>query len=79
MQPYAFKQMVAGFGFGGIPEYQEKDVVNHCFCLNGDKDNDPTIIGLEALAREYKRAVKGTKMWGPTLFSPMLQVMLDYM
>ena len=45
LEPYAFKNMIAAFGFGGIPEYQGESEVSHCFTLNGT--DDPTIIGLE--------------------------------
>ena len=69
--------MVAGFGFGGIPDYQGDTDVSHCFTLNGT--DDPTCLGLEKLEYEYKRAVSGTTMWGPTLFTPLLKVVLDYM
>jgi hypothetical protein len=77
LQPYAYKQMVAGFGFGGIPDYQGETEVSHCFTLNGT--SDPTCVGLDALEISYKRAVQGTTMWGPTLFTPLLKVVLDYM
>ena len=47
--------MVAGFGFGGIPDYQGETEVSHCFTLNGS--SDPTCIGLDTLEISYKRAV----------------------
>ena len=47
LEPYAYKQKFAGFGFGGVPGYQGADTVSHCFNLNGDRD--PTINGLENL------------------------------
>lgn len=47
LEPYAYKQKVAGFGFGGIPNYQNETEVSHCFNLTGDAD--PTITGIEKL------------------------------
>ena len=69
--------MIAAYGFGGIPEYQGYTEVSHCFSLNGNED--PTIIGLQNLGIEYKKAVSGTKMWGPTLFNPLLKITHEYM
>ena len=54
LEPYAYKQKFAGFGFGGIPRYQDTDEVSHCFNLNGDVD--PTIIGAHQLLEAYRHA-----------------------
>ena len=54
LEPYAYKQKFAGFGFGGIPTYQGTDEVSHCFNLNGD--TDPTIIGVNKLLEAYRIA-----------------------
>lgn len=70
--------MIAAFGFGGIPNYMGEPEVSHCFNLNGD-EKDPTIIGLDKLETEYKKAVLGTTMWGPTLFAPLHKIILNYM
>lgn len=47
LEPYAYKQKVAGFGFGGIPNYLNETEVSHCFNLCGDPD--PTITGISNL------------------------------
>ena len=67
--------MFSAYGFGGIPNYLGESEVSHCFHLNGN--DDATIIGLDKLGIEYKRAVSGTTMWGPTLFTPLLRIMLE--
>lgn len=69
--------MVAAFGFGGIPEYTGETEVSHCFNLTGTED--PIVYGLEELEQKYKKACKGTQMWGPTLFSPLFKIILEYM
>ncbi len=47
LEPYAYKQKFAGFGFGGIPRYNGATRVSHCFTLNGQ--GDPTLTGLSSL------------------------------
>jgi len=76
LEPYAYRSKFAGFGFGGIPRYQNILKVNHCFNLNGKLD--PTITGLDEMLNEYRRAVRGTEMWGPTLFAPMLRKIREF-
>lgn len=76
LEPYAYRSKFAGFGFGGIPRYQNMLKVNHCFNLNGKLD--PTITGLDEMLNEYRRAVRGTEMWGPTLFAPMLRKIREF-
>lgn len=76
LEPYAYRSKFAGFGFGGIPRYQDMFRVNHCFNLNGRLD--PTITGLDDVLKEYRRAVRGTEMFGPTLFAPMLRKIREF-
>ena len=56
LEPYAYKQYFAGFGFGGIPNFLGKEEVDHCFNLNGEEN--PTIKGgLKDLLSKYKSAL----------------------
>ena len=66
------------FGFGGIPRYLGGTYVSHCFNLNG-KIGDPTVDGLQAMFSLYRQAIQGTSLSGPTYFSHVLRVVLDYM
>ena len=74
LEPYAYKKKFAGFGFGGIPTYQNIEKVSHCFNLNGQ--NDPTIDGLENVLDQYRKAQEGTTLWGPTHFENVLKMIL---
>lgn len=51
--------------------------MSHCFNLTGSLD--PTIEGLGNLYNAYKYALQGTSLSGPTYFSKLLGVVLDYM
>ena len=51
--------------------------MSHCFNLTGD--DDPTITGLDNLLEHYREGIKGTKMWGPTLFATVFRMILEYM
>lgn len=72
LEPYAHDRMLAAFGFGGIPKGETE--VSHCFNLNGT--DSPIIQGVENLELCYREACKDTKQWGPTLFSPLLKILL---
>jgi hypothetical protein len=50
--------------------------VSHCFNLNGSPD--PVIIGLQNVFQQYRFAIKGTGLAGPTLFTPVLKALLAY-
>ena len=80
LQPYSYKQQFTAFGFGGIPHFLlkgDRDEVNiNCFNLNTDKS---TINTMTALVASYRKAIEGTTLWGPTLFSPLLYEMESYM
>jgi hypothetical protein len=41
LEPYAFQQKFAVFGFGGVPRFAGSNSVSHCFNLTGTQD--PTI------------------------------------
>ena len=77
LESYAYQQKFAAFGFGGVPKYLNSNSVSHCFNLNGQQD--PTVQGLTSLFQSYKAAINGTSLSGPTYFSRILKVVLDYM
>ena len=43
----------------------------NCFKLTKDK----TIDNLNDLIKHYRMAIQGTTLWGPTVFSPILDTM----
>jgi hypothetical protein len=47
LEPYAFQQKFAAFGFGGVPRFAGQNSVSHCFNLTGQAD--PSVIGLAGL------------------------------
>ena len=58
------------FGFGGIPDGQEK--VSHCFPLNGDLRN-PAVVGVDGVLEVYAKALMTTRLSGPTYFNNVIQ------
>jgi len=77
LEPYAFERKFALFGFGGIPRFAGGTTISHCFNLTGTAD--PIVQGFGTMFELYKRALQGTSLSGPTYFSHVLQVVLDYM
>ncbi len=41
LEPYAYEQKFAAFGFGGIPRFAGSNLISHCFNLTGQED--PTV------------------------------------
>ena len=77
LEPYAFDRKFALFGFGGVPKFLGATTVNHCFNLTGTAD--PTVDGIASMFNMYRTALKGTSLSGPTYFSQVLKVVLEYM
>jgi len=77
LDPYAFERKFALFGFGGIPRFAGGTSVSHCFNLTGT--SDPIAIGFGSMFELYRKALLGTSLSGPTYFSHVLKVVLDYM
>lgn len=77
LEPYAYDRKFALFGFGGIPRFAGSTAVSHCFNLSGQPD--PVVQGFSTMFQLYKQAVVGTGLSGPTYFSKVLQIVLDYM
>lgn len=77
LEPYAFDRKFALFGFGGVPNFAGGAAVSHCFNLTGTAD--PIVHGFGSMFELYRRALQGTTLSGPTYFSHVLQVVLDYM
>lgn len=50
---------------------------SHCFPLNGHFD-EPEIQGIDGILATYKRNVKGIYMAGPTFFSSVMDVFMDF-
>ena len=52
--------------------------VNHCFALNGNKDN-PEIQGVQNIIETYRKALPQISLSGPTLFGPLLKQFLNHL
>ena len=50
---------------------------SHCFPLNGNFQ-EPEIKGIDGILEAYKKNMKGIYMAGPTFFSSILDVFMDY-
>jgi hypothetical protein len=82
LENYSHKKLFSAYGFGGIPDFSQayknmpdhKKIAReaeHCFNLTGVKGKSTT-KGLENLMKIYRIAAKGTELWGPTFFAPVL-------
>lgn len=74
---YDSDRLIPAFGFGGIPLYSGTNEVSHCFHLNGAEN--PQCIDVPGLMEAYQFSLTNVKLYGPTLFSPCLQVFYDFM
>lgn len=63
-------------GFGAaIPPYTHS--AEHCFALNGNIF-DPEVDGIEEVLEAYKHAIKNVNLYGPTNFSPIIELVNDW-
>lgn len=65
------------FGFGGIPRFMNEAETSHCFPLNGRFD-EPEIKGIDGILNTYNRNMQGIYMAGPTFFSSVMDVFMDF-
>lgn len=72
LQYYDSDKQIPVLGFGAtIPPYTQN--ANHCFALNGDIF-DPEVDGIENVVEVYKHAIRKVELYGPTNFSPILNL-----
>lgn len=72
LQYYDSDKQIPVFGFGAaIPPYTNK--ANHCFAVNGDIF-DPEVDGIEGVIESYKNSIKNVNLYGPTNFSPIIEL-----
>ena len=72
LQYYDSDKQIPVLGFGAaIPPYGQN--ANHCFALNGNIF-DPEVDGIEEVIEVYKHAIKNVNLYGPTNFSPILNL-----
>ena len=45
--------------------------VEHCFAIS--EDGQPIIEGLEKVINEYRKSLENVELWGPSLYSPVLE------
>ena len=50
---------------------------SHCFPLNGRFD-EPEITGIDGVLSTYKRNMRNIRMAGPTFFSSIMDVFMDF-
>ena len=75
MQFYDTDKQFPTFGFGAsLPFHGDNYAhVSHCFALNGNIC-DPECDGLDGVLDAYKKALKHVKLYGPTHFAEVLDM-----
>lgn len=74
LQYYDSDKKIPTFGFGAIVPPNKN--ASHCFALNGDIFS-PEVDGLDGVIEAYKNAIKNVKLYGPTNFAPIIQLICD--
>ena len=75
LQYYDSDKQIPVLGFGAtVPPSTNR--ASHCFALNGDIFN-PEVDGLEGVIAAYKNALTGVNLYGPTNFSPIIEMFND--
>eukprot|EP00727_Mastigamoeba_balamuthi_P013878 m51a1_g9112 hypothetical protein (734) ;mRNA; r:115041-117983 len=67
---YDRDKMFPVYGFGAMLPPQGQ--VSHCFALNGNPQN-PEVPGVAGILEAYRKALATVTLYGPTLFSHVLQ------
>lgn len=65
------------FGFGGVPRFMNETKTSHCFPLNG-KFDEPEIRSIDSILETYHKNVRQIYMGGPTFFSSVMDVFMDF-
>ena len=73
LQYYDSDNQIPAFGFGA----QINGQVEHCFALNGDIFH-PECNGIEGVIDAYQHAIRNVKLYGPTNFSEILNLIVTY-
>lgn len=74
LQFYDSDKQFPTFGFGAnLDFYPHNSGPSHCFALNGNIC-DPECEGLEGVLDAYQHSLKNVKLYGPTWFSPVLDM-----
>ena len=66
------------YGFGGIPKFDDYsfNYVQHCFHLNGNKENAES-EELDGIIKTYINSLGHVEKDGPTYFSPLLKHVMN--
>ena len=76
LENYDSDNLIAAFGFGGIPQKGLAKEVSHCFHLNGFEQ--PEWKGLQGLMEAYNFSLANVKLYGPTYFSPWIETFVTF-
>mmetsp|Transcript_52582 Transcript_52582/g.72080 ORF Transcript_52582/g.72080 Transcript_52582/m.72080 type:complete len:126 (-) Transcript_52582:613-990(-) len=77
LEPYDHYQSFPVFGFGGIPHYMKEKDVSHCFPLNGSYEA-AEIHGIKSVMKTYRDVLPRIGLAGPTFFTSIFDIFLDY-
>ena len=76
LQYYDTDKQIPVFGFGAkVPPINDR--AQHCFSINGDIF-DPELDGLAGVIEAYKHALSHIAFYGPTHFSKVLRMVVDF-
>ena len=77
LQSYDHFKQFPLFGFGGVPHFLGEREVNHCFPLNGCFES-PEVNGIQGIVETYRRNLQEIQFAGPTFFSSILDIFMDF-
>ena len=77
LEPYDHFKNFPVFGFGGVPKFMGEKETSHCFPLNGNFD-EPEISGVDGILKHYKHNLPHVHMAGPTFFSSIMDIFMDF-
>ena len=72
MEEYDFDKRFPVWGFGGIPRFTGATGVSHCFPLTPDGSE---VMGTRGILDAYRFSIQNAGLYGPTLFTPLLDAM----
>ena len=77
LQSYDHFKLFPAFGFGGVPHYMGENKVSHCFPLNGNFEQ-PEVRGVKGIVDAYRKNLERIQMAGPTFFSSVVDIFMDF-
>ena len=74
---YDYDQLFPVYGFGGIPNTNNKFNQNVSHCFNINFKNDPNIKGINNIIKTYRESLSKITLAGPTFFRPVIEQVIS--